>query len=76
MSGAYRPGDEVRARYERDWYRAQIVRLEPDGSYLVRRIKPKTGYADHVQQTRPESWRVEDDDLRPLPKQQGNFSGF
>lgn len=76
MSGAYRSGDEVRARYERDWYHAEIVRLELDGSYLVRRIKPKSGYVDHRSEKRPESWWVEDDDLRPMQTQRGNFSGF
>jgi hypothetical protein len=76
MSGAYRSGDEVRARYERDWYHAEILRLEPGGSYLVRRIKPKSGYVDHSQGERPESWWVEADDLRPMQKQGGNFSGF
>jgi hypothetical protein len=29
------------ARYERDWYHAVIVSLEPDGDYLVRWIRPK-----------------------------------
>ncbi len=76
MSGAYRSGDKVRARYERDWYHAEVIRLEPDGRYLVRRIKPAAGYADHWSWTRPESWWAEEDDLRSMQAQRGNFSGF
>lgn len=63
MSGAYRSGDKVRARHDGDWYSAEIIRLEPDGRYLVRRIKPAWGRAEHWTWKRPESWWVEEDDL-------------
>jgi len=64
MSGTYRKGDKVSALYQRDWYAAEIIRLEPDGRFLVRRIKPAWGRAEHWTWTRPESWWVEEDDLR------------
>lgn len=66
MSGAYRSGDKVRALHSRNWYSAEIIRLEPDGRYQVRRLKPASGYADHWSWTHPESWWVEEDDLRPM----------
>ncbi len=53
MREVYRAGDEVMARRERDWFHAEIVRLEPGGSYLVRWIKPKSGYVDR----RPDTQR-------------------
>lgn len=76
VSGAYRSGDEVMARYERDWFHAEIVRLESDGSYLVRWIKPKSGYVDRRDaRSGPTAW-IEPEDIRPMPRQRGNFSGF
>lgn len=77
MEGAFRSGDQVMARYERDWFHAEIVRLEPDGTYLVRWIKSKGRYVDHRPETRsgPMAW-IEPEDLRPMQRERGNFSGF
>lgn len=76
MSGAYRPGDQVRARYERDWFHAEIVRLESDGTYLVRWVWSK-GRVDHRPEIRggPTAW-IEPEDLRPMQGERGNYSGF
>lgn len=76
MPGAYRSGDEVMARYERDWFHAQIVRLEPDGSYLVRWITHRSGYVDRRSDERPAVALIEPEDIRPLQRHRGNFSGF
>jgi hypothetical protein len=79
MSGVYRSGDQVMARYERDWFHAEVVRLERDGSYLVRWIKPKSGYADRWPSrpdTRGPVSLIEPEDIRPMQKHRGNFSGF
>ena len=73
MQEAFRPGDQVMARYKLDWYHAQILRLESGGRYLVRRIKPRSGYVDHRPDKRPESWWVEAEDLRPMQKERGQF---
>jgi hypothetical protein len=76
MSGAYTAGDEVMARYERDWFHAEIVRLESDGSYLVRWIKPRSGYVEHRPDTRSAVALIEPEDIRPMQRHRGNFSGF
>lgn len=76
MSRVYRSGEKVRALYKREWYHAEIIRLEPDGRYFVQRIKPKGGRVDYHSDSRPERWWVEEDDLRPMQAERGNFSGF
>ena len=78
MSGGYRAGDEVMARHERDWFHAEIVRLEADGSYLVRWLKPKGGYVDRWprEDTRSAVALIEPEDIRPMQRHRGNFSGF
>jgi hypothetical protein len=64
------------ARYERDWYHAVIVSLEPDGDYLVRWIRPKGRYVDNRPDARPTLWVVDQEGIRPMQRNRGGFSGF
>ena len=78
MSGAYRSGDQVMARFKGEWFKAEIIRLEPEGDYLVRWLTTPNG--------RPERWSkaeerppvsvIEPEDIRPNMKTRGAFSGF
>jgi hypothetical protein len=73
MTEAYRPGDLVMALYFGDnrkdsgWFNAMVVRLEPDGSYVVRWIPTRE---DHVARwhsagdTRPPTSVVDPEDIR------------
>ena len=56
------------ARYERDWFHAEVVRLEDGGSYLIRWIRPKAGYHSRWDKpdTRPAVLLVDEDDIRPM----------
>ena len=66
------------ARYERDWFHAEIVRLEREGDYLVRWIRPKSGYRSRWDKPdmRSALSLVEPEDIRPMPTSRGAFSGF
>lgn len=66
------------ARYGRDWFHAEIVQLRPDGDYLVRWVKPKSGYVDHsaTSLARGPVAVVEPEDIRPMQQNRGVFSGY